>query len=66
MKQLVQKFLRDESGATMVEYAILVALIAVAVIATVVLVGEKIDEVFNKVIDEIDANAGTGGGTPTP
>ncbi|MFH7325992.1 Flp family type IVb pilin [Desulfurivibrio sp. C05AmB] len=44
---------KGQEGATMVEYAILVALIAVAVIATVILVGEEIDKVFNKVVDEM-------------
>lgn len=69
MKAMVQRFIRDESGATMVEYAVLVALIAVAVIATVVLLGERIDAAFQSVIDELDAaGAGDGGdgGDPAP
>ena len=41
---------RPQSGATMVEYAILVALIAIAVIITVVAVGEQIESVFNDVL----------------
>lgn len=60
MKAMMQRFMRDESGATMVEYAVLVALIAVAVIATVVLLGERIDAAFQSVITELDA-AGAGG-----
>ena len=44
---------RKQEGATMVEYAILVALIAVAVIATVVILGERIDEVFERVVEEL-------------
>jgi len=35
MKALMNKFMRDESGATMVEYAILVALISVAAIVVI-------------------------------
>ena len=46
--------LRKQEGATMVEYAILVALIAVAVIATVVILGERIDEVFERVVEELE------------
>lgn len=61
MKTLMLRFLKDESGATMVEYAILVALIAVAVIATVVLVGQEIDTKFNEVLTALQ-NAGGGGG----
>ena len=49
MKNLMNKFLRDESGATMVEYAILVALISIAAIATIILVGQKVDDAFGKV-----------------
>lgn len=59
MKNLMNKFLRDESGATMVEYAILVALISIAAIATIVLVGQKVDDAFDKVQTEL-TNAGTG------
>lgn len=63
MKTLMLRFLKDESGATMVEYAILVALIAVAVIATVVLVGQEIDTKFNEVLTALQgAGAGGGGG----
>lgn len=51
MRMLLASFLKDESGATMVEYAVLVALIALAVIATVVLVGTEIDTMFQRVID---------------
>jgi pilus assembly protein Flp/PilA len=49
MKTLM-KFWSDESGATMVEYAVLVALIALAVIATVALVGSQIDTMFQRVL----------------
>jgi pilus assembly protein Flp/PilA len=66
MKDLVQAFIKDESGATMVEYAILVALIAVAVIATVILLRVEIQNAFQKVADELKAATGSGGGTPAP
>lgn len=45
----VTNFIREEDGASAVEYGILVALIAVAVIATVLLVGQQLEVVFNKV-----------------
>ena len=44
------RFIKEESGATMVEYAILVALIAVAVIVTVGVLGQKIDSTFQNVV----------------
>ena len=50
-----------QSGATMVEYAVLVALIAVAVIVTVVILGQQINNVFQTVVNCIKApNACTG------
>ncbi len=55
MKQLMQKFLKDESGATMVEYAVLVALIAVAAIAIIVTVGGQVNNAFQKVSEKLPA-----------
>lgn len=49
MSNIVKRFIKEESGATMVEYAILVALIAVAVIVTVGFLGQKIDSTFQRV-----------------
>jgi pilus assembly protein Flp/PilA len=39
MKKLFAKFLRDESGASLIEYVLLAALIGVAAIAGMTLVG---------------------------
>lgn len=41
-------FSKKEEGASTVEYAILVSLIAMAVIATVVLVGIKVESLYNR------------------
>lgn len=54
MKALMNKFMRDESGATMVEYAILVALISVAAIVVIQVLGAKINNVFNNVQSKIN------------
>lgn len=56
MKKLVngvRRFLRDEEGATAVEYALMVALIAVVIIAAVTLLGENVRDVFNAVANSI-------------
>lgn len=50
MYQLIKNFYNDESGATMVEYAIMVALIAIAVAATVILVGAEMNTMFSQVV----------------
>lgn len=52
MKQLfnaTRKFLRDEEGVTAIEYALIASLIAIAVIATVTLVGKELNSVFQKI-----------------
>ncbi len=43
------RFVNDEDGATMVEYALLVALIAVVVIAAALFLGEQISSKFSEV-----------------
>ena len=49
---------RDEKGATAVEYGLLVGLIAVAIIATLLLLGPQLDQLFNTVLGGLqDANA---------
>lgn len=50
MYKLINKFYKDESGATMVEYAIMVALIAIAVASTVILVGTEMNTMFSQVV----------------
>ena len=37
----------DESGATAIEYGLLAALIAVAIIAGATLIGSELDRIFN-------------------
>ncbi len=51
----IKKFMRDEEGAAAVEYGLLVALIAVAIIAAVKLVGTDLNAVFGKVSTELAA-----------
>lgn len=49
----MKKFLRDESGQTMVEYGLLIALISIAVIAVLVLLGPRIAGFFQAVDDQL-------------
>ena len=44
---------KGQEGATMVEYAILVALIAVAVIITIVTLGQQINNVFENITTQL-------------
>lgn len=56
MMKLMADFFRDESGATMVEYAILVALISIAAIIIIYTLGQQINNTFDKVYQCIVAN----------
>lgn len=47
--QQVLKFIRNESGATAIEYALIASLIAVAIITAVSTVGTKVSTVFTEV-----------------
>lgn len=61
MKKLITNFLRDESGQALTEYALILAVIAVAVIAVMVTMGDKIKETFTGVSDNL--GGATEGGT---
>jgi pilus assembly protein Flp/PilA len=45
--------LRNEKGASAVEYGLLVALIAVIIIAAVTLLGGNLSDIFNDVAEKI-------------
>ena len=46
---IIRKFLRDENGATAIEYGLIAAGISVAIIATVTSLGGKLVTTFGKV-----------------
>lgn len=48
MSKLI-KFLKDEEGATAVEYGIMVAAIAAVIVAVVYVVGGKVNDAFEDV-----------------
>jgi pilus assembly protein Flp/PilA len=50
------RFLKDEAGASMVEYALLVALIAMVVIAAALFLGTEIGDKFSEVGDTLEAS----------
>jgi pilus assembly protein Flp/PilA len=54
MKYLVARFVKDESGATAIEYGLIAAGIAVAIIAVVQGLGTKLQSTFNSVKDNLN------------
>jgi pilus assembly protein Flp/PilA len=49
MSNLFSRFVRDESGATAIEYGLIAALISVVIITSVTLLGTNISATFTKV-----------------
>lgn len=53
MKALIKRFKADESGATAIEYGLIAALIAVAIIAAVRSVGGSLSTTFGDINDAL-------------
>ena len=49
MKNLIARFVKDESGATAIEYGLIAAGISVAIIAVVQGLGSKLNTTFSSV-----------------
>lgn len=59
MLNKLMNFMRDEEGASAVEYGLIVGLIAVALIVVLGLLSGGMENLFQKAADEADAAAGT-------
>lgn len=62
MKKLVQKlwakkeaYITNDDGATAIEYGLIAAGIAIAIIATVFLLGDELDATFNDVLSDLES-----------
>ena len=51
MKNLMNRLWKDQSGQAMTEYALILAVVAVAVIAVLTLMGDKVKGAFQSVVD---------------
>lgn len=49
----LKKFLKNEDGATAIEYGLIAALIGVAIIASIGPLGDALNETFNSVSDKL-------------
>lgn len=63
MQSLVKRFLKDESGATAIEYGLIAALIAVVIIGAVTVIGTQLDISFDKISTAL-TTANTASTTP--
>ena len=62
MMQKIKTFLKNEDGATAIEYGLIAAGIAVAIVAVVFVIGGQINDAFQAVVDEINLNLPADGG----
>jgi pilus assembly protein Flp/PilA len=53
MRKVMLNLLRDESGATAIEYGLIAALISVVIIAAITLVGKNLSTTFNTIATEL-------------
>lgn len=65
MQNLIKNFVNDESGATAIEYGLIAALIAVAMIAGATSLGNSINDKFDDVATTLDGVSEAGSTTVT-
>lgn len=53
MKTIFARLMKDESGATAIEYGLIAALISVALISSATLLGDQLDLLFTGLKDEM-------------
>jgi len=55
----LKAFMKDESGATMIEYGLVAALVSVAAIIALQILGAQLQIIFNTVSSYLSSAAGT-------
>jgi len=55
--QFIRKMLKNEKGATAIEYGLIAALIAVAAISAMSALGDQLEKTFNNVTENLSAGA---------
>lgn len=56
MQNLLKAFLKDETGATAVEYGLIAAMVSIAVIAGASSIGSKLGTVFNTLSSSLETS----------
>jgi pilus assembly protein Flp/PilA len=60
MLDLMKRFVKEEDGATMVEYGLMVALIAVVCVLAIYTVGQSVNETFESTDASLQSAIGHG------
>ena len=61
MSKIVARFVKDESGATAIEYGLIAALIALAIVSGATMLGDELGKQFTFLADELEGARGGGG-----
>lgn len=64
MSKFMTRFLKDESGATAIEYGLIAALIAVVLVVSLQGVGDALKGAFDKIEADVSEATSGGGGAP--
>jgi pilus assembly protein Flp/PilA len=54
MRKIVNRFAKDESGATAIEYGLIAALISVVIIGVLSTIGTNLQTKFNEIANQLD------------
>lgn len=66
MKSFIKRFIRDENGATALEYGLLAGLISVMVIGGATIAGTSLDTLFSGIGTELQGAAANIGAADAP
>jgi pilus assembly protein Flp/PilA len=61
MVNVITGILKDESGATAIEYGLIAALVSVAAIAALTAMGTSLETMFNRVSNELSGAVNSSG-----
>lgn len=53
---MISRFITEEDGQTLVEYGLLISLIALAVVTTITLFGRRVNNYYNNASNQMPAN----------
>ncbi len=56
---MLQAFLKDDSGATTIEYGLIAGLVSIAILAAVMNLGDSVTQAFDQVNDDLAVAAAT-------
>jgi pilus assembly protein Flp/PilA len=58
MLNLINKFVKDEDGASLIEYSLLVGLISIVIIASILLISTSLATIWSKLASVVGKAAG--------